>query len=283
MPPRFSRWKSKLVCAYARHFPLQRGKWRLLKWASPFLVVQLEPGVFIRASDIDNPIEKNLVMKGTLEEEDLRLFLSLISPGMTVMDLGANVGMYTMLAARRVGSAGRVHAFEPTPAVCEKLRQNVELNGLSNVCVSQVAVSDVRGVATFFMGDDSDQNSLSNTTGAAIEVQTITLDDYLAAENVGDVSLMKIDIEGAEVKALEGARRLLSSERAPLLMIEFNPDALRAAGTSEIALKGLLEGHGYACHKLRAYGNDRYWNVLASKPWHHQQFPVLSTSQFSHS
>jgi len=195
---------SRLVCAYTRHFPLRKGKWRLLKWASSFLVVELEPGIFLRISDLENPIELGLAMKGLLEAEDLGLFLSLIQPGMTVFDIGANVGMYTVLAAKRVGAGGRVHAFEPTPQVAEKLRENILLNRLSNVTVQQVAVSDVPGVCTFFLEEECNQNSLVATAGTPIQVKAITLDAYLNAVGMTQVDMIKIDIEGAEAKALRG-------------------------------------------------------------------------------
>src|SRR5882672_7880044 len=221
MPSGLSRCMSRLVCAYTRHFPLRKGKWRLLKWASSFLVVELEPGIFLRISDLENPIELGLAMKGLLEAEDLGLFLSLIQPGMTVFDIGANVGMYTVRAAKRVGAGGRVHAFEPTPQVAEKLRENILLNRLSNVTVQQVAVSDVPGVCTFFLEEECNQNSLVATAGTPIQVKAITLDAYLNAVGMTQVDMIKIDIEGAEAKALRGGKSIFSAEQAPLLMLEF--------------------------------------------------------------
>jgi FkbM family methyltransferase len=269
-----SRLASSLVCGYLRRCPIEKGKWRLLQWASSFLVAEPEAGAFIRVADLDNPIELALARRGLVEPEDVGFFLSLLEPGLTVFDVGANVGMYAVLAARRVGAAGRVHAFEPTPHVAGRLRRNVTLNGLDNVVVTEAAVSDRAGVATFYVQQASDRSSLGGD-GTPVPVQTITLDDYVPAQGLSKVDVMKMDVEGAETLALRGGRRLLAGEDAPVLMLEFNAEALAAMGSSEAELRGLLEGHGYRCQPLHVYGEGAYSNVLALKPWHRERFPAL--------
>ena len=275
MPSRLRRLASSLVCGYVRRCPLDKGKWRLLQLASSFLVVEPEPGTFLRVADLGNPIELALVRRGLLEPEDVGLFLSLLRPGMTVLDVGANVGMYSLLSARRVGPTGRVHAFEPTPAVAASLRRNVALNGLGNVHVHEAAVSDAAGRATFYLQDSSDCNTLAGGAGTPIRVRTVTLDDHVAAHGLDRVDVMKMDVEGAEVLALRGGGRLLAAADGPVLMLEFNPEALGAAGSGVAELRGLLEGHGYECHPLGIQGGGRYGNVLALKAGHRERFPAL--------
>jgi FkbM family methyltransferase len=275
MPSCLQRLASSLVCGYVRRCPLDKGKWRLLRLASSFLVAEPEPGTFVRVRDLANPVELALVRRGLLEPEDVRLFLSLLRSGMTVFDVGANVGMYTLLAARRVGAAGAVHAFEPTPHVAASLRANVALNRLANVVVNEAAVSDTAGVATLYLQAGSDRNTLADRGGTPTPVRTLTLDDYVAARGLGRVDVMKMDVEGAEVMALGGASQLLSAEDAPVLLLEINPEALEAACSSAAELRGLLAAHGYDCHSLGAYGAGRYCNALAFKAWHRDQFPAL--------
>jgi FkbM family methyltransferase len=265
---------SSLVCGYIRRCPVSRGKWRLLQCASPFLVAEPEPGTFVRVADLTNPIELACVYRGLPEPEDVRLFLSLLRPGMTVFDVGANVGLYSLLAARRVGPGGRVHAFEPTPHVAASLRGNVALNRLANVVVTEAAVSDRVGEATFYLQNSSDRNTLGGGVGRPVRVRTVTLDDY-AARCPGRVDVMKMDVEGAEVLALRGGRRLLAAADGPVLLLEFNPEALRAAGSGATALCDVLAEYGYRCHPLQAYGGGAYGNALAFKGGHEARFPVL--------
>ena len=139
------------------------------------------------------------------------------------MDVGANVGQFTLVAARRVGPSGRVHAYEPTPELAAHILRNLELNGLENVAVNAVAVSDVAGRASlhFVELDDPGENSIVNPSPGTrtLEVPTVTLDGYLAEHAVGTVSVIKMDIEGAEMPALLGARNLLSGDDSPVLVL----------------------------------------------------------------
>ncbi len=281
MPSRLQLLASPAVCAYVRHFPIERGKWRLLRWASRFLVAKLEPGTYIRVSDATDSVEQAIVYQGLLEPEDVRFFLSLLEPGMTVFDVGANLGTYALLAARRVGPSGRLHAFEPGPATADRLRGNVRLNGLSNVVVNQAAVSDRAGVITLYLQDDSDCNTLTAGAGTPVQVPALTLDDYVGTHNLGQVDVLKMDVEGAEVTALRGGGRLLAAPRAPLILLEFNPQALEKAGSSVSELRQLLEGHAYRCHALQAYDGGSYYNVLAWQPWHRERFPALRARELT--
>lgn len=288
MPSSFSRLTSALVCGYVRHSPIEKGKWRLLKWASSFLVLELEPGTFVRLSgSTSDSVEAAIVRRGIIEPEDVRFFLSLLEPGMTVFDMGANLGMYTVLAARRVRANGSVHAFEPTPEVASRFKQNVAINGLANVVVNQKAVAAAEGTATLHLQAGSDLNTLAPGTGTPIEVQTVTLDGYVTAAGLARVDVMKVDVEGAEVMALRGGGDLLSGHNAPAIMIEFNPNALRAMRASVEELFDLLTAHGYRCYRLHSYGEGAcgYSNVLAVKLGHCDHFRIslprrqLSSSQ----
>ncbi len=272
------RVASALIRGYVKHFPVERGKYRLLRGAASFLVVELEPGTFVRITDVCNPIEARIVRHGMLEPDDVRFFLALLGPGMTVLDVGANIGQYTLLAARRVGAAGRIHAFEPTPAVAASLRRNVAFNGLSNVVLNEVAVSATPGSATFHMHpEDSDTNTIvaAYEGGTSIVVPAVTLDGYLFDHDLTAADVMKIDIEGAEMLALQGAKALLSGAGAPVILIEFNEEALTRNGASTRALREQLEGYGYTCYALSSYSGGSYSNVLAAKPRHFDRFAAL--------
>jgi FkbM family methyltransferase len=159
--------------------------------------------------------------------------------------------------------------------VAAKLRDNVALNGLQNVTVNELAISDLAGHATFYLTDESDQNSLIPCEGRRVNVETARLDDYLTSRQISHVDVMKIDVEGAEARVLRGASGLLSGDRPPVILLEFNPPALERGGSSENELRGILSGHGYSCHTVTSYANGGYFNVIASRPFHYERFPQL--------
>jgi FkbM family methyltransferase len=169
---------------------------------------------------------------GDAEPEVQESLTELIKPGQVVFDVGANIGFLTILCSRLVGAAGVVYAFEPMPDNAKVLRHNLMLNGLENVIVVEKAVSSETGTAELFVSPWSAAHSL-NVAGASkqnnrgpeaqkpIVVDTITLDDFLAGEGVRAPDLVKLDVEGAEVLALEGMRGTMESAR-PLLLCELH-------------------------------------------------------------
>ncbi|HEY3282478.1 MAG TPA: FkbM family methyltransferase [Armatimonadota bacterium] len=273
------RTASRALLGYLRRRPTARGSWRALTLAKPFLVAELEPGVYIRPYSL-SPIELGILRKGVLEPETVDVFRGLLRPGLTVIDLGANIGQYTLLAAHHVGPHGQVHAFEPTPEVADSLQANVTLNGFGNVTICRAAVSDAPGIVHLHPDPEApDINSIlpvrGQNRGATVEVPALRLDDYIAQRGLGPVDMVKMDIEGAEMMALAGAPKLLSGETAPILILELNPEALDRAGSSPAELLRLLERHGYAYHGIASYGGDTYANGIATKPGHWRRFPGL--------
>jgi FkbM family methyltransferase len=209
------------------------------------------------------------------ERQDRQLLLSLLCPGMTALDIGANVGTYALPFATRVGKTGHVHAFEPSPSVASRLRTNVEISGLNNVSVQEVAVSDNARGAQLHFAEDDDRNSLAGASHRSIMVSTTTLDDYLAAHGINGVDVMKIDVEGAEALVLRGACKLLSSESAPVIMIEINPAALRENGSCADEVIDLLARYGYTAYQMSVYDEGTYANVLAMQPRHTHRYSAL--------
>ena len=159
---------SAAILGYLRHVPWERGKYRLVRLFGRSLLVELEPGLFIRPLGL-SAVEVGIIRAGMFEPETVRAFAALLAPGMTVLDVGANVGQFTLIAARRVGPTGRVHAFEPTPELVAHVFRNLELNGLDNVVVNEVAVSETAGHAVLHLveADDPGENSIVNPSPGA--------------------------------------------------------------------------------------------------------------------
>jgi FkbM family methyltransferase len=160
-------------------------------------------------------------LAGTSEVLEQELVLKYCAPGGVVYDLGANAGFYAIIAARAVGHTGKVYAFEPTPTLAERARSNAALNALANVEIVEAAVSDSDGTIHFgVLGDMSVSNSIRNVKdGNAIEVKCVRLDTFVASHC--PPTFMLIDIEGAEVQALEGAKDMIKRYR-PVIMIEIH-------------------------------------------------------------
>jgi FkbM family methyltransferase len=212
------------------------------------IVHEMAPGVRIRIR-IDRDEELAYWANRYDLNDDVQVFASLLKPGMVVVDVGANIGMYTLFAARAVGPSGRVLAFEPVPALYDRLAGNVAATGVDSVSTYQVAISDRRGNAPFHLGRSDSMGSLVRAqTSATIAVPTESLDDFLERQSITRVDMVKIDAEGAEMQIVGGMRRLLARTDRPVLFIEHNDLALRAAGSSAEELFATIVGYGYAPH-----------------------------------
>jgi len=197
----------------------------------------------------------------------LAAFQGLIEPGMTVFDVGANFGLYTLPAARAVGDLGRVYAFEPALATAEVLADHLRLNGLdARVEVVPVAVSDASGEVEFWEQGTSPFASLSRSAaGRSVllsgraetdprVVQTTSVDDFCSARGVLP-DVVKVDVEGAEAKVLRGARLLLR-RRACVILIEAHLSVLQEFGDSHEALLAGLDSSGWNCDVVFRRGEE---------------------------
>ena len=162
------------------------------------------------------------VLGGSYEAEEARMFERLVGPGDTVLDLGAHIGFYTLLASHRVGAVGRVFAFEPSPVNAWYLRQHARLNRCANVEVHEAAVSDRTGSTAFLSGRGSGTGRIGGHGG--LRVRTVRLDDFVAEQRLRP-AIVKIDVEGAEGLVLEGARELLRTARPTLFLSTHGPEA----------------------------------------------------------
>ena len=187
---------------------------------------------------------------GKYEVETTQAVSWLLRPGMTFVDVGANIGWYSVLAARLVGTEGRVYAFEPDTRTAGILRQNVTTNGFeATVRISQQAVSSRPGVVRLFCGQDRATNSMHPTKWTSsqhVDVPATTLDDFFEAEGWPPVHLVKMDIEGAEAEAMKGMAETRRRNPEMKLIMEFIPLHIRAAGGTPEGVLALLNDLGFA-------------------------------------
>lgn len=206
------------------------------------------------------------LLVGHYEEETTELVERLLEPGMTVVDAGAHVGYYTLLAARCVGPTGRVYAFEPEPENYAVLKKNLELNGYRNVWPLPKALSDTTGPATLFVsGRGTGTHSLfphsGNEPPVRLPVEATTLDDFLRARDLTQVDLIKLDIEGGEPAALRGMQETLARSPHVRLIVELSPGDLATSGCSPQAFIEQLRRFGLRIFVLRKKGPQRIESV----------------------
>lgn len=188
---------------------------------------------------VSTPLERD----GFWERTETEWFLRSIRPGDIVVDIGANIGYYTLLAAQRVGDTGRVYAFEPDPSNFALLERNVGLNGFTNVVLEQKAVSDAPGVLRlYFSHSNSGDHRIFQPEGedrAFEEVPAVTLDGYFEGREES-VDFVKVDTQGAEGKILAGMSGLV--ERSPdlVMAVEFSPRHLAGIGSEPTEVTGPL-------------------------------------------
>ncbi len=183
------------------------------------------------------------------ELETRRAFTRIVRPGMTVVDAGANIGYYTLLAAKSAGNGGSVYAFEPDPAYYALLKKNIEVNRLSKIVeLFQAAIGNAENKSAFFLGNFTANSFFSLpgvTTDKTIIVDVVSLDKFFSERGWPSVDVIKMDIEGSEKTALDGMRGLLKRNKDINIIIELNPDFLEAAGTTSEELFLLLVEQGF--------------------------------------
>lgn len=202
---------------------------------------------------LDDRDSLQLSTRGVYEPFETRFLQQSVRPGMLVLDVGANIGYYTLQFARAVGPTGRVYAFEPDPANFALLRRNIEANGYEAI-VTPVnrAVSDRPGVLNLYVSEDNrgDHRTYGADDGrAAIPVEAVALDDFLRDLD-RPVDLVKMDIQGAEYYALKGMTGLLQRSPDVTLVMEFWPFGLRGSGAEPRAVLELLRGLGFSFREL---------------------------------
>jgi FkbM family methyltransferase len=200
------------------------------------------------------------LMYNGFEETEMRFVQRLLRPGMTVLDIGAHHGLYTLLSAKRVGRRGRVIAFEPSPRECRRLAKHVRVNRCGNVEVEACAVGDRQGEAELFMVDGFRDwgNSLRPPAvpepTRQVRVPVRRLDDVLAERGIERVDFIKLDAEGGELGALEGAKRLLQTAPRPAILAEVEDIRTRPWGYPAREIMQLLARWNYRWFALSEMG-----------------------------
>lgn len=245
-------------------------KFRDLRWArldrwwerqrrkAEFIDTNVEQGVRLRLY-FDNVIDKDIYCHDheIAERAFLRVFLR---PGDVFVDIGANLGLYSILASQLVGADGSVFSFEPDPRSHERLLHNLGVNGCANVRAYQLALSNVdeSRVMQVSSGGYDAYNSFGTpvrgeSTFAPVEVDCVSFDSFASNHpRLSNTTMMKVDVEGWETMVLHGAEAQLSGDTAPILQVEFNDQAAKAVGQPCSELYLWLQKLGYSIYTFDA-------------------------------
>jgi len=210
---------------------------------------------------------RDLFLRGVMEESEISVWRAVLRPGDDVVDGGANLGYWSLVAAGLVGPAGRVFAFEPVPATADTLARNVAASGANGVRVTRAALSHRPGEVVLHLFDDdpcAGTSSIGSVPGlqpaGSTTAPAVTLDALVASEGADPV-LVKLDVEGSETAALRGAAGLLARREPPVLCVEWNEDAAAGAGTHPREWMEMLREAGYRFYLAGRHGRLREFSI----------------------
>jgi len=262
----------QLLVAYS-HLPHHPGKGLIYDRLMPLVECSWEaPRIRTRYDvrfecDLTDKVTREIYYAG-FDRKDCRILKRLVKPGAVILDVGANVGYFSLLCAKWILGRGAVHAFEPFPKTVRRFERNVELNpGLQPVVhLHRSALSDFIGTMGMKVPDQGNQgcNFLNATGGSSVDVTT--LDSFCEKEQLSRIDIIKIDVEGSEIALLRGAEETIRRFR-PVLMVEVNPSTLKNFGKTPADLIQAIARHGYRLHyagraglkllqRLPAYGEE---------------------------
>jgi FkbM family methyltransferase len=277
--PLTAKLSNTLLAFYCRHMPNHPGKWRV---AAALEKLARDSWVTTRIArcqgiwyelDLRDFVARSIFLN-LYENSEVRCLRKILRSGSIVVDVGANIGFYSLLCAQLIGDAGHVYAFEPVASTADRLVRNIELNHARNVTPIRSAVGSRCG--TTAMGPVPEKNAgkaqIATNIGAPCEQVPITsLDSFMAHSGLTRLDFVKVDIEGFEMEFLSGAKISIARFR-PVLLMELNPGALGQYGTTPGAVIAALKGAGYdvqlptrrGLRPLSSYPHGRaYCNVFA--------------------
>ena len=236
-------------------------RWLLNKichWLIPQVDKSICPTIYdvnLLIDDFSDHIERSIYYLGTYEAGTISVLKKFLHLGDVFLDVGAHIGLFSCIVARLVGDSGIVYAVEPNAEAYDKLRENIRVNKLQNVCALNVALGAEEGEARIFSDKDKSTASLicpeNIRLGKQDQIHVTTVDKLIENGTICVPTFMKVDVEGFELEVLKGARNLLSSSKAPMLCVEYEQ---QRGNTYEI-YKFLESMNDYSFYKLK-YGKE---------------------------
>lgn len=196
----------------------------------------------------DLGISRELALYGVHEKNSTEEVKRIITPGMKILEVGANIGYYALIEAKQAGPNGRLYAIEPSPSNFDSLKKNLDMNGIRNAYLHQAAFGEKRGKSMFYVYDKSNLSSFIKRDDMGmdvkeVEVEMLTLDEFLVGK---EIDFVRMDVEGYEREILKGAEKAFSEGKKPkYFFIEVHSDLLHKKGSSCKEIVELLGKYGY--------------------------------------
>lgn len=190
------------------------------------------------------------------EKEELSFVKETLTEGDIFIDIGANVGLFSLTASDCIGTTGSIISFEPSPITFERLMENISLNAIRNIDLRNIGLSNQSGELNFYVSDngydawDSFAPGQDNKLQKVIVVSVSTLDQELEQVDKSRIKLIKIDVEGWEKYVLIGGKNLFTNY-APIVMVEFTEENTFNAGYAIHEIYDLMVDYGYVWHKIK--------------------------------
>jgi FkbM family methyltransferase len=246
------------IRTYCTNTPFTKGKYRLQLLAMERLKFQKNiPYTYFGTNlniDLNSTVGSRLFYFSEYEAETINLALNLIKEGDVFLDIGANIGIYSMAASKK---GAKVFSFEPHPEAFLDLQNNIALNPdlEANVNLLNMALSDKDGNVDFICAPDSAYSSLGNaissgrsnqfSTEHKISVPSTTIDSFISKYKIESIALCKIDVEGGELNVLRGAKGALSNKKIKLILLEINSVSNTSSNYTPDKLIEFLDSYGY--------------------------------------
>ena len=247
--------------AWIRYAPLSAGKpwlWENFHWRARKFNCRTRHGSRI-TGNTEDLIQRHLYFFGTWEPNISNWLCAALRPGDCFVDIGANIGHYSLLASRLVGDSGQVVAVEAAQSIHRLLDGHVALNRRRNIRTVQAAAADLRGTVKLYPGgaDNIGKTSMIAHDGPVLEVPALPLTDILKDNEIRRIRVIKIDVEGAELQVLRGLAPLLERlPRAAEIIMEISPDLMPDAQRARAEIFATLRAHDF-----RAYVFDNDYGV----------------------
>lgn len=201
----------------------------------------------------DRVVSLALILNGVWEEFETEVFKKNLKKGDVVLDIGANIGYHTLIAAEIVGKTGKVYAFEPDNKNFLILKRNVEVNGYKNVVLVNKALSNKNGQGKLFLSSEDNHGDFrifgSGDGRKSVEIDLITLDSFFG-NRIPKVDVIKMDVQGAEALVFMGASKVLKANKKLKLFTEFWPKALRLSGGSAVEYAKILLKNKFKIYEI---------------------------------
>ncbi len=207
----------------------------------------------------DLGISRELALYGVHERNSTAEVKTIITPGMKILEVGANIGYYALIETKLAGPSGHLYAIEPAPHNFNSLKKNLELNNIRNADLHQAAFGEVRSKAKFYVYDRGNLSSFIKRDDMGmkceeVEVEIMTLDDFLKFKKV---DFIRMDVEGYEKEILKGSEGALSEGNRPkYFFIEVHSELLHKKNSSARDILEFLRSHGYEIRKSFWRGSD---------------------------